>query len=95
MIKIYQNKLFWCYFSYTILALQSAMGQTRLDNYIREGIESNQSIRQQNFMLEKNMYALSEAKSMFLPNVAFSSTYTKAAGGRTIAIPVGDMLNNV
>ena len=46
-------------------------------------------------MLEKNVHALSEAKSMFLPNIAFSTTYTKADGGRTIDIPVGDMMNNV
>ncbi|MGE9310838.1 TolC family protein [Niabella sp. CJ426] len=69
--------------------------QSRLNGYIKEGIESNQSIKQQNFILEKNVYALGEAKSMFFPNVAFSTTYTKADGGRTIDIPVGDMMNNV
>lgn len=69
--------------------------QSRLDGYIKEGIASNQSINQQNFMLEKSVYALGEAKSMFLPNVSFLTTYTKADGGRTIDIPVGDMMNNV
>jgi outer membrane protein TolC len=44
-------------------------------------------------MLEKNVYALKEAKSMFLPNISFSTTYTKADGGRTIDFPTGDLLN--
>ncbi|WPO81632.1 TolC family protein [Chryseobacterium sp. JJR-5R] len=69
--------------------------QNRLDSYIQEGIGSNQSIRQQSFILEKNIYALGEAKSMFLPNVSFSTTYTKADGGRTIDFPTGDLLNGV
>jgi len=72
-----------------------ASAQSRLDLYLKEGLESNQSIQQQHFMLEKNVHALSEAKSMFLPNVTFSTTYTKADGGRTIDIPVGDMMNSV
>ncbi|WP_379963611.1 TolC family protein [Epilithonimonas sp. UC225_85] len=69
--------------------------QSTLDNYIQQGIESNQSIKQQSFILEKSIYALGEAKSMFLPNIAFSTTYTKADGGRTIDFPTGDLLNNV
>ncbi|WP_315823442.1 TolC family protein [Paraflavitalea speifideaquila] len=66
-----------------------------LDQYIQQGIDSNQSIRQQVFILERNVYALSEAKTMFLPNVTFSTTYTKADGGRTIDFPTGDLLNGV
>ncbi|WP_333624438.1 TolC family protein [Sphingobacterium siyangense] len=95
MVKKYIKILFWCYFPYTILTTQVVNAQSRLEDYIRQGIESNQSIHQQNFLLEKNIYALGEAKSMFLPNVSFLTTYTKADGGRTIDIPVGDMLNNV
>jgi len=67
--------------------------QNRLDEYIREGLASNQSIKQQTFILDKNMYALKEAKSMFLPDVSFLTTYTKADGGRTIDFPTGDLLN--
>ncbi|WP_343317694.1 TolC family protein [Sphingobacterium multivorum] len=95
MISKYIKILFWCYFPYIILTTQIAKAQSRLEDYIHQAIESNQSIHQQNFMLEKNIYALGEAKSMFLPNVSFLTTYTKADGGRTIDIPVGDMLNNV
>ncbi|WAC13126.1 TolC family protein [Dyadobacter pollutisoli] len=70
-------------------------GQSRLQGYITEGLGSNQSIKQQNFLLERNVLALAEAKTMFLPSVSFSATYTKATGGRTIDFPTGDLLNGV
>jgi len=76
-----------------LLAAPSTKAQSRLDDYIREGLSSNQSIKQQDFVLEKNVYALKEAKSMFGPDVTFSTTYTKADGGRTIDFPAGDLLN--
>jgi len=70
-----------------------SVAQGNLDNYIKEGLENNQSIKQQGFLLEKSIYALSEAKSLFGPSVAFASSYTKADGGRTIEFPAGDLLN--
>ena len=76
-----------------LLAAPSTKAQSRLDDYIREGLSSNQSIKQQDFVLEKNVYALKEAKSMFGPDLTFSTTYTKADGGRTIDFPAGDLLN--
>ena len=75
------------------LVFKSALAQNSLLNYIDEGLKNNESIKQQNFILSKNMYALKEAKSLFLPNVNFSTTYTIADGGRTIDIPLGDLLN--
>ncbi|MFS2188885.1 TolC family protein [Mucilaginibacter sp. Mucisp84] len=78
-----------------LIAATPAKAQSRLDEYIREGLSSNQSIKQQDFVLEKNVYALKEAKSMFGPEVTFSTTYTKADGGRTIDFPTGDLFNGV
>jgi len=97
MIKIFNNQKFlWpVLLAISPITSQKISAQSRLDLYISEGLESNQSIHQHNFMLEKSIYALGEAKSLFKPNVSFSTTYTKADGGRTIDIPVGDMLNNV
>lgn len=83
--------------SFPMLAMLAypSQGQSRLHNYIIEGLGSNQSIKQQNFLLERNVLALAEAKTMFLPSVSFSATYTKASGGRTIDFPTGDLLNGV
>src|ERR1700756_4304780 len=76
-----------------MIVARPVKAQSKLDEYIRDGLASNQSIRQQTFVLEKNMYALKEAKSMFLPDVTFSTAYTKADGGRTIDFPAGDLLD--
>ncbi|EJL71417.1 TolC family protein [Chryseobacterium populi] len=97
MIKFYKNN----FRVYALLGLvlwstsQKVHAQSLLDEYIQQGLSSSQSIRQQNFLLEKNIYALKEAKSMFLPEITFSTTYSKADGGRTIDFPTGDLLNGV
>jgi outer membrane protein TolC len=77
------------------LPVLSSKAQTTLEEYIAQGIQSNKSIQQQDFILEKNLYALKEAETLFLPNVSFGASYTKARGGRTIGLPLGDLLNNV
>jgi outer membrane protein TolC len=72
-----------------------AYSQTHLDAYIKTALSNNETIKQQQFLLTKSLYALKEAKSLFLPNVAFNGTYTIADGGRTVDIPVGDLMNPV
>ncbi len=69
--------------------------QSRLDHYIQIGLKSNEVIKQHNFDINKSMYALQEARSLFYPTVSLNANYTKADGGRTIDIPIGDMLNPV
>jgi outer membrane protein TolC len=69
--------------------------QTLLDGYIRQAFESNDGLRQQQFQLDKSLYALDEARSLFLPNVSLQGSYFKASGGRSIDVPLGDMLNGV
>jgi outer membrane protein TolC len=69
--------------------------QQQLDKYIEYGLVNNESIKQQQFLLEKNLYALKEAKSLFLPNVSFNGGYTLAGGGRTVDVPIGDLMNPV
>ena len=69
--------------------------QGKLDTYIQTGLKSNEVIKQHNFDINKSMYALQEARSLFYPTVSLNANYTKADGGRTIDIPIGDMLNPV
>jgi outer membrane protein TolC len=84
-------------FTFATFALYANLGfsQTILENYIKEGFTNNQSIRQQNIALEKSLYALKEAKSLFLPKVVFQTDYFLAGGGRTVDFPAGDLLNPV
>lgn len=69
--------------------------QTKLETYIQIGLKSNEIIKQHTFDINKSMYALQEARSLFYPTVSINANYTKADGGRTIDIPIGDMLNPV
>jgi Outer membrane protein len=78
-----------------LLCTGSTYAQTHLEQYINTALNSNETIRQQQFFLDKSLWALKEAKSLFLPNVAFNGTYTLAGGGRTVDIPVGDLMNPV
>ena len=69
--------------------------QSVIDKYIREGLDNNESIKQQTFLLKKNLYALKEAQSLFFPKLIVSGSYNKADGGRTVDFPVGDLLNPI
>ena len=73
-----------------------AFGQSEiLNNYVQEGLKNSQTLKQQNFQLQKAVFALSEAKSLFKPNVNFNTTLSAAQGGRKIEIPLGDLVNPV
>lgn len=66
-----------------------------LEEYITEGLESNQSLKQRQLDYAAQLSALKEAKGLFFPGVSLNARYTVAEGGRMIEFPVGDMLNPV
>jgi outer membrane protein TolC len=66
-----------------------------LETYINTAFSSNPGLNGQQLQLEKSLYALKEAHALFLPNISFGASYTKADGGRTIDLPLGDLLNPV
>jgi outer membrane protein len=66
-----------------------------LDEYVRQGIDSNQVLQQKTIALDKAMMALKIASGMFAPSVGLIGNYTTGDGGRSIAFPVGDLLNPV
>jgi outer membrane protein TolC len=73
-----------------------ALGQSEiLNNYVQEGLKNSQTLKQQNFQLQKAVFALNEAKTLFKPNVNFNTTLSSAQGGRKIEIPLGDLVNPV
>lgn len=85
---------------YTILILllfsRAAFGQGQvLTNYVQEGIENNLALQQHDFDVKKSRERLNQAKALFLPQLSFDASYTRAGGGRIIAFPVGDLLNPV
>lgn len=66
-----------------------------LETYVEEGMKTNLALQQQHISLEKNVAALQEAKALFLPTLDLDARYSRAAGGRLIEFPIGDILNPV
>jgi len=63
--------------------------------YIDEALNNNIVLKEKKVSLDKSLIALKEARSLFLPTTWFETQYTLAQGGRSIDIPVGDLLNPV
>jgi outer membrane protein len=78
-----------------ILIASVTQAQSLLDDYVREGLRSNLALQQKNLSLKQAEQSLQIARTYFLPSVTLLSDYTSGAGGRSISIPVGDLLNPV
>lgn len=70
-------------------------GQVHLDKYISEALLANDSLREQQFLLENRQAVLSEARSQLYPGLDFRAEYLDAYGGRTFRIPTGQLMNPV
>jgi len=66
-----------------------------LESYISIALKSNLALQQQEFSYQQARKALKEARGLFLPSVSIDARYSRAAGGRTIDIPVDEFLNPV
>ena len=73
----------------------AAFSQQTLDDYVQEGLTNNLVLQQKHTAFAKAMLGLKIANGLFAPTVGLQGNYTSGDGGRSIAIPVGDMLNPV
>jgi outer membrane protein TolC len=82
---------------YLMLSFYQAYSQPGeiLDNYIRQGLENNLALKQKELNLAMSLQALREANGLFYPSAELEAQYMLARGGRSIELPVGDMLNGV
>lgn len=78
-----------------LLPVADIRSQEVLNLYILEGLENNLVLKEKNIELERSLLALKDAKSVFLPSLDFAASYNLAEGGRSIDIPIGDLLNGV
>ncbi len=76
--------------SLSVLAQKNSLG-----NYIEEGLSNNLVLQQKNIVVKKAWYALQHAESLFLPTVSLQGSYQTGAGGRSISLPIGDLMNPV
>ena len=77
------------------IAVHESPAQEVPVNYINEALSSNMVLKQKSISLNKSLLAVKEAKSLFMPTTWFEGSYTIAKGGRSIDIPVGDLMNPV
>jgi len=80
---------------FTLLIKSIQAQKTVLDNYIDSALQNNIALQQKNISVEKAMYALKTARSLFQPVIAIQGSYQSGEGGRSIDFPVGDLLNPV
>lgn len=64
-----------------------------LDQYVQQALDNNLALQQKGYAYEKSLAALKEARQMFLPRLSLEARYSLARGGRTIDLPVGDLVN--
>jgi outer membrane protein TolC len=67
--------------------------QHTIDAYLAEGRSSNLSLLGQDQEMVRARAALDEARAQYLPSIALKARYTRSEGGRTLALPVGDLVN--
>lgn len=64
-----------------------------LDALVEEAWRSNLALAGQGVEVERAAARLAEARSRFLPRLDLAARYSVADGGRTIDVPIGDLLN--
>lgn len=78
------------------MILSTALNAQRmLDDYIQEGLKSNLVLQQKTISWEQAQQSLQVARSYFLPSVNLMTDYVSGEGGRSISMPIGDLLNPV
>jgi len=78
-----------------LLGLTIFAQENILENYIEEGLESNLALQEKYNSYQKSILALEEAKGLFMPDISFNLRYSVTQGGRTIELPIGDLMNPV
>jgi outer membrane protein len=66
-----------------------------IDDYVREALQSNLSLRAESLTVERAFAALDAARAHFLPTLALQASYTWAEGGRLLELPLGTLMNPV
>lgn len=66
-----------------------------LRQLVDEALFANLELRASGLSVQQRLAALEQARARYLPAIDFAARYSVADGGRTIDIPVGDLLNPV
>jgi outer membrane protein len=75
-----------------VLSQELLAQEAVVDHYIQEAFQNNLVIQQKNLSIDKALFALKSAKTMYFPNLALQGGYQTGEGGRSISIPVDDIV---
>jgi len=87
---LFQISLLWLAISGPVIAQHPV-----LETYVQEGIANHPGLKQARLQLQSEQTNLAIAQRAHYPTVAVLGSYTLAAGGRAIDLPIGDLLNPV
>ncbi len=90
-----KTTLFLLFALVTAASTAQQLSSPVLDEYIRQGLANNPGVTARNLEWQKSLESIRLAKSLSSPTVQFNATYTRALGGRSIDLPIGDLLNPV
>lgn len=65
----------------------------RVQAYLEAGRGSNLALQAASADVERAQAVLDEARARYRPSVSLSARYSRADGGRTQPLPVGDLVN--
>lgn len=75
------------------LAADERSVEAVLADYIAEALDSNLGLERQDLSVGQSLAALDEARGRYLPQASLESRFSRAEGGRTIPLPLGELLN--
>jgi outer membrane protein TolC len=90
-----ENLVLFVFFAAFFSSPEVMSQNATLESYVDEGLEHNISLQQKEKDYLQSLEKLKQAKSYFYPAASFHARYSRADGGRTFDVPVGDLLNPV
>ena len=75
--------------------LQQLSVSELIEHYVKVGLSSNLTLQDANLEVERSQAALDAARAKFFPEASLIARYTRAEGGREIALPLAAAFNPV
>ncbi|MBN1525702.1 MAG: TolC family protein [Spirochaetales bacterium] len=76
-----------------ILSVSAVFGESILEKYVEEGLSRNLSLLSAEYCLKESIARVNEARGKFFPTISVEARTSWNWGGRTMSLPVGDIVN--
>ena len=79
--------------TFGLMRLAAAQDTPVLQRLVDEGVQSNLALQQREIDVQRSRQVLREVRGGLFPDLSVQARYSRAAGGRTIDLPIGDLVN--